>query len=145
MPHRRLSAIGEAVSLVETEIGHGDIPPDLERRIIALGIRIRLNVREALSARKSPRILADRLMSTLRIRFDSEDWQFRSGIDWREFGKSVRFNSEALSELLRLERAGLEPHLAGVEGDEYVIRYSASGKDKDSGRIPQLRVKKYEE
>jgi hypothetical protein len=146
MPQRRLSAIREAVSLLEAEIDHIDIPPDLEERVVALGARMRSKTREVLSPKKSPRMLADRMMSILRDRFDSAGLRLRNSVDWSDFARAIRHNSEVLSELLRLERAGLEPHLAGVMGNAYIINYySASVKAKDSGHKVSLRVERYEE
>lgn len=67
---------------------------------------------------------ADRLVGTLKSRFDfddSTDEKLRETVDFAEVEKSLRASPEKLYALFKLEEIGGETQLIGAEGDEFIF------------------------
>ena len=126
-----------ALSVLEAE--KANLSPEQRQQLAELskaGEDVRESVTETLEAKEKRELTpeqADRLVSTLRSRFElPENKNLRKTLDWADAEKSLRANPEALFSLQKLEETGGEPQVIGIDGDEFVFEDRSA--ESPSGR-----------
>ena len=83
---------------------------------------------------------ADRLISTLKSRFEEPyNEELRKAIDFADVEKSLRADPEAMFPLQKLEDTGGEPHVIGIDGDEFIFE------DRSAESPPGRRNRDFDE
>lgn len=119
-----------ALAVLKEARVNGNLDKAIEAELAELiGTEARPQVKEALSthaaAEAEKRELtpeqADKLLSTLRSRFDDAEEELRKAVDFAAVEKSLRAAPEKLYALQKLEETGGEPQVIGIDGDEFIF------------------------